>query len=441
LGQEKLRAWNEAVVILQTERSSYSETRSPHARLAYLAFCLLFFFVIFGTDMPLQEQPGGVEDIPVANQLWQAICTVLFGIALVALAPRRAQLWRLLCTDKWLMGFLLWCGLSILWSEFRLVSFKRYVQVIIAIVIIATFLVHYQSPEPAFRILRRLIGSYLILCAIAIVLIPAATETEGYWRGLTHAKNALGQVSLIGLLLWANSLRSAPAARRPIIFGMVGLAGLLLLGSRSMTALLATVLIGTVALVEWLVRRLVTVGLGRTFVAWVLVWGLAVILVIYLEPSVIDDLFNLLGKDATFTDRTMLWEIIIDEAKKHWLFGCGFDGFWVVEHETVLQMYATDFLWLPNQAHNGYLDMWNEIGVVGLGLFMGLVFCYFRSVRHDTQAYEGRWLYLGALVINLMESTFFRLNNVTGHLFAFVYLAVFVERVLTHEQERESVPR
>ena len=420
-------------MILQTERSDHSEMRSPHAKLAYLAFCLFFFFVIFGTDMPLREKPGGVEDIPVANQLWQAICTVLFGVALVALAPRRAQLWRLLCTDKWLMGFLLWCGLSILWSEFRFVSFKRYLQVIIALVIIATFLVHYQSPAPAFRILRRLIGSYLILCAIAIVLIPAATETEGYWRGLTSGKNALGQISLIGLLLWANSLRNAPAARRPIIFGMMGLAGLLLLGSRSMTALLATVLIGTIALVEWLARRLGTIGMGGTFVIWGLVWGLAVILVVYLEPGVVDDLFNLLGKDVTFTDRTSLWEVLIDEAKQYWLFGCGFDGFWVVEHKTVLQMYATDFVWLPIQAHNGYLDLWNEIGVVGLGLFIGLVLCYFRSVRHYAQAYDGRWLFLGVLVINVMESTFFRLNSVAGMLFAFAYLSVTIERMLTHE--------
>ena len=85
LGQEKSRAWNEVVVILQTERSDHSEMRSPHARLAYLAFCLLFFFVIFGTDMPFREQPGGVEDIARSNQLRQVIYTILFSIAIVAL--------------------------------------------------------------------------------------------------------------------------------------------------------------------------------------------------------------------------------------------------------------------------------------------------------------------------------------------------------------------
>jgi O-antigen ligase len=166
-----------------------------------------------------------------------------------------------------------------------------------------------------------------------------------------------------------------------------------------------------------------------------------VILVVYLEPGVVDDLFNLLGKDATFTDRTSLWEVLIDEAKQHWLFGCGFDGFWVVEQKTVLQMYATDFVWLPNEAHNGYLDMWNEIGVVGLGLFIGLVLRYFRYARYYAQAYDGRWLFLGVLMINLMESTLLRLNSVAGILFALVYLSVTMERMLTQEQGWEGIPR
>jgi hypothetical protein len=39
------------------------------------------------------------------------------------------------------------------------------------------------------------------------------------------------------------------------------------------------------------------------------------------------------------------------------------------------------------------------------------------------------------LVINLMESTFFRLNNITGILFAFAYLSASIEIMLTHERE------
>ena len=422
-------------MILQTERHDPSDIQSPLARLVYLAFLLFFFFAIFGTGMPFQERSGGVEDISTSNQLRQLIYTMLFGIAMLALVPRRGQVWRLLCTEKWLTCFLLWCGLSIFWSEFHFVSLKRFFQVVTAAVIIIAFLLYHESPEPAFKILQRLFGSYLVLCALAIVLVPGATDPYGYWRGLAIDKNNLGQVSLTGLLVWANGLHNASAGRRTVTLGMIGLAGLLLLGSHSVTAFLAAVLIGTLVLIEGTAQRLATVGMGRIFVGWMLIWVVAVMLVVYLEPGVVDSLFKLLGKDATFTDRTGLWEVLIDEAKQHWLFGCGFDGFWVVENKTVLWMYETDFVWLPNQGHNGYLDLWNENGVVGLGLFLGLVLWYFRHMSRCVKAYDGRWLCLGALVINLMESTFFRLNNITGILFAFAYLSASIEIMLTHERE------
>jgi exopolysaccharide production protein ExoQ len=417
-------------MILQTARYEHSETPSALARLAYVTFLLFFVVVVFGTDMPFQERTRDVEDIGTSNQSRQIAYTALCGMAMLALVPRRGQAWRLLCTDKWLMGFLLWCGLSIVWSEFHFVSLKRFVQVIISIVIMVAFLLHHQSLEPAFRILRRLVGLYLVLCAITIVLIPGATDAYGDWRGLANDKNTLGQISLLGLLLGAYGLHNASAARRTVTLGMMGLAGLLLLGSRSMTAVLTAGLIGTIAFIEWIAQRLATVGLGRTFVGWILIWVGAVVLVVYCEPSVTDRLFELLGKDATFTDRTSLWEVLIAQAKQHWLVGCGFDGFWVIGNKAVLQMYETDFVWLPNEGHNGYLDLWNENGVVGLGLFLGMVLWYGRHVRRCAQAYAGRWLYLSALVINLMESTFFRLNNGTGMLFALAYLSVALERML-----------
>src|SRR5262249_28547642 len=96
--------------------------RSPLARLAYLAFLLFFLCVIFGLDMPFQEPPAGVEDISTSNQWRQIVYTALGGMALLALVPRRRRGWPRLCTGEWMNCFLLWCGLSILWSEFRFVS-------------------------------------------------------------------------------------------------------------------------------------------------------------------------------------------------------------------------------------------------------------------------------------------------------------------------------
>ena len=85
-------------------------------------------------------------------------------------------------------------------------------------------------------------------------------------------------------------------------------------------------------------------------------------------PDIFNTLPSLIGKDITFTGRTYLWAAIWEVIKKHILIGCGFQGYWVISNKDLLELYK-NFVWLPNQAHNGYLDILNEIGIVGLVLF------------------------------------------------------------------------
>ena len=416
--------------------------RSPAARLAYAAFFLFFLYVIFFKQMPFQErrQQAGVDAIVTSNRYKQIAYMALFCMAVLALAPKRTQVWQLICAEKWFALFLLWCVLSIGWSEFRFVSFKRLFQVVTSVMVITAFLLHGHAITSALKLLQWHIGVYLCMCLIAVLLIPQASEPmEAGWRGLAPTKNQLGQAGLVGLLLWTRDVRDTSPTRRGVALGMMGLAGLILLGSRSMTALLAAVFTGTIALAHGMVQRLDTLGIGRIMAGLLLVWGLAVALVVYLEPGMVEALLGSLGRDTTFTGRTELWVILIDEAKQHWLFGCGFDAFWVVEYEVLQMLYATQFFWLPNQGHNGYLDLWNEIGVVGLVLFFGMVLWYFRRVGQSVWAQHGKWLCLSVLVMNLMESTLFRLNNITGILFIFAYLSLCIE-VLQTQKQKSTAP-
>ncbi len=83
------------------------------------------------------------------------------------------------------------------------------------------------------------------------------------------------------------------------------------------------------------------------------------------------------GKDLTLTGRTELWADIFRIAKTHLLFGCGFQGFWVVDALNIQALYQV-YVWIPIQAHNGYLDILNETGLVGLTLFIIAVINFFR---------------------------------------------------------------
>ena len=86
-----------------------------------------------------------------------------------------------------------------------------------------------------------------------------------------------------------------------------------------------------------------------------------------------------LGKDPTLTGRTDIWAAVIPLASNP-LVGAGFESFWI--SPAVHQKLWAAIPGLPlNEAHDGYIEVYLELGWVGLAL-VGLIFIsgYRRSV-------------------------------------------------------------
>jgi O-antigen ligase len=100
---------------------------------------------------------------------------------------------------------------------------------------------------------------------------------------------------------------------------------------------------------------------------------------------VLDLLFGLrglvtssVGRDTTFTGRTNLWSYL-GNLDKNWLLGSGYESFWLGPR---LEAAWKVFHWGPTQAHNGYIEMYIELGLVGLlTLLLVLLFFYRRIYR------------------------------------------------------------
>ena len=62
------------------------------------------------------------------------------------------------------------------------------------------------------------------------------------------------------------------------------------------------------------------------------------------------------------------------------ILGTGFESFWLGER---VQTIWAQIKWRPNQAHNGYLEMYLNLGAVGLCIFLGVIIATFRKIRLD----------------------------------------------------------
>ena len=211
-----------------------------------------------------------------------------------------------------------------------------------------------------------IVASYAV--SLAMPSIGVMTELfPGAWRGLWMEKNSLGGLMAFGAcLLGAAALLNPDRAKVFVVF--VGLAVGLVLLSQSKTAL-ASLLLGMTALgFVWVVQRGPAFGAAAT---WAGVTGALLLVMFVLLAS--DMLFAILGKDATLTGRTEIWTAAMRQIEQRPWQGYGYAAVWGDKSGWgPLAWIVNDAKFVPQHAHNSWLEQWIGIGLFGLiawGLF------------------------------------------------------------------------
>src|SRR6059036_3515057 len=219
---------------------SIERERSLAEKVSRTSFFLYFLFVLVGTA-PFQDTVTDVADVATSNPINQIVDSLIPFISILCLVPQRKKLFSLIRQEKYLTLFLVWCLATILWSDFPFNSFKLWVRLIGSTTVILALFLNVKSPDEALRYLKAALVIYIPISLVAIAVVPAATQFEfavPAWRGLAMSKNVLGQISFISTFIWAFtiSIRSGKKRLGSWLFLFASL--ILLLGSRSTTALI-----------------------------------------------------------------------------------------------------------------------------------------------------------------------------------------------------------
>jgi exopolysaccharide production protein ExoQ len=139
-----------------------------------------------------------------------------------------------------------------------------------------------------------------------------------------------------------------------------------------------------------------------------------------------------LGKDATLTGRTELWEAVLGSIGQRAGLGYGYGAFWHTAAESESLFAAIG--WRAWHAHNAFLDLWLNLGVLGVLLFTALFVwaatAALRRLRGGADA-EAVWplaLLAFTLLTNLTESRLLEPNNLYWILFCAVVCAPALRR-------------
>jgi O-antigen ligase len=119
------------------------------------------------------------------------------------------------------------------------------------------------------------------------------------------------------------------------------------------------------------------------------------------------DLASAIGRDPTLTDRTLIWKNLLS-MNTNPLVGTGYESFWLGSR---LALAGRSFEAGLNEAHNGYLDIYLGLGVIGICLLAGFLIASYRNIcRQLTSSPSVASLNLAlwtiTLFYNMTESAF-----------------------------------
>ena len=345
-----------------------------------------------------------------------------FYLALIlgsgAIATWRNFKWnKFIVANAALTLFYVYFAVSVLWSADPLGSFKRLFKDV-GLVVIAAVLMSEKDPLEAIRAVYVRCASVLIPMSVVFIKYFPHLGREysrggaGTYTGVTTQKNGLGEIVMIFslFLLWDYLATRSVGQRgfwkhwdRLLLF-VIGL--WLLSTSQSKTALMC-MLIG-----------LMLLGVGARFGSainrGILLGALSLPFLLFFTQQftqLMSPLISALGRDMTFTGRTDIWRAVLAQDFNPFI-GAGYWNFWgnsggdsVRELLQVVEM---------KSAHNGYLDIYVDGGLIGLTLLFGLLMTQgrrlLRSLTHDPYERLRFAILIVAILYNLSESTFARLT-------------------------------
>jgi exopolysaccharide production protein ExoQ len=379
------------------------------------------------------ERPTTVESYQDGSPLDAAGYMILLLLGIGILLKRRIDFAKVAASNKVLVAFFVYCLISIVWSDFAFVSMKRYVKDCGNIVMILVILSETDYVAATRAVLVRY--AYLVI-PLSIMFIKYQPEIGRYYdpwtwqpmyRGVAGEKNALGATVAFGalFLIWdlvdrrrarreaeKAALAAAPtpaearAARSPTrlvkakpkvpdrlakrtvnvaapaIPGVpppmtwLDIGGRLLLFAMTLWLLdkadssnaQVCLVLGAVIIFFFNRSSLGKQGLVRNL-GWYTLLLICAVLFVYLVPGVLEALLESIGEDPTLTGRVDLWTDLLAVPNSD-LFGAGYQSFWL---GGAIETIWAKYYFKPNQAHNGYIDTYLNLGFVGVTLLFALL--------------------------------------------------------------------
>jgi exopolysaccharide production protein ExoQ len=274
------------------------------------------------------------------------------------------RLYRLRFALQWSAVFAAWAALSSLWSQDPVTTARRSIAFVLACLFGLYFAARFPVRKQLFlfcmTMLVAALASSILAWRVPSIGLEASTGHFGNWQGIFTQKNACGRAMVFAIAaIFSFGRLNVTRLGCLLLFTAV----LIMSGSRGAWAIAAVVL-GLYVFLMLLFRSAPSARAMLLGVSIVLAVATAWAAWVYFPLLV-----ALMGRDATLTGRTAIWQQVWEAILRHPWLGYGFSAFWQgLKGESFYVILALRFVLF--HAHNGFLEIWLELGLPGLFFFL-----------------------------------------------------------------------
>lgn len=364
-------------------------------RTSYALWLVVFWLWIIGSR-PVSAWIGSssgaestLSDTLEGSPTDAAIFAVLLGLGIIVLIKRWSKTKSYLSAIAPILIYFSYCLISVSWSPIHGPAFKRWIKAIgdlVMVLIIATD----AHPITALRRVFSRVG--FILLPLSPVLIRYTVLGRGFDPdgnpeniGVTTNKNDLGLLVFVVALgaLWnVRSLiihKDEPNRNRRLLAQVTLLVfGLVLLEEAHSATSIACFILGSVLLLVTGSKaiRLRPQRVHVLFALIVILGGGAFLF------GGTGDVAEAFGRSSTLSGRLAIWHASIAAAGNP-IIGTGFESFWNVNVGKVASQLR--YYWHINNlvsAHNGYIEVYLDLGWIGVSLIVFILVFGYRSASN-----------------------------------------------------------
>jgi O-antigen ligase len=330
---------------------------------------------------------AGAPSVEEGSPLDACLFFILIAAGFYVLRQRQTSLSEIVRNNQWLTIFFVYCFISIFWSDFPFVAFKRWIKVL-GLPIMALIVLTERDPEEALiRLMKRCAYVIVPVSILFIKYYPQLGRGFDVWsggamnNGIADNKNMLGVDCLIlGFFFFWHLLQTLKTERNTwrrnelrLIAGF--LIGIWWLFSQAHSATPSiSLLIGALTVVFVGIR-----SINKNLIGTYMLAALVLLVAAELTFGISGRLSETLGRGSELSGRTGLWTRLL-ELHTNPILGTGFESFWLGER---LQRLEGLFYFIPNEAHNGYLEIYLTLGLIGLFILIALFIATFWKIRSE----------------------------------------------------------